>query len=323
MPHRAALARLHLRARGVPRDPAAAAALFRRACEAGRPDACVTHAALEARALPPDPTRTAAALQLITSACDAGLLGACTTLGELLADGIALPRDEARAFALWQADAQRGLPRALALLGESLLEGTMAPPDPAQAEPLLDRACNAAVPEACADLAFLRSEGLTAPPDEPRAKALFDRACFDGHELSCALASTPPEDRAALRTRRKHRPRQCKALVDIINATVERVGSAPGGGDPDARLRRMAEQMDQSGDAMSRLRLTVPELAELAAEYRSMASGIAAAAREVVSAGAEEWNVARNVAADEALERAVQAEAPLVERINAFCQAEP
>ena len=105
------LAQAYRLGRGVPADPANAAALYRRAAEAGHVAAAASYALLvyadgqEAKAMP-----------LLLRAAEAGDARAQYLVGLALFNGDFLPRDRPRAYAMLTLAAQAQLPQAQAAL---------------------------------------------------------------------------------------------------------------------------------------------------------------------------------------------------------------
>jgi hypothetical protein len=113
---------------------------------------------------------------------------------------------------------------------------------------------------------------------------------------------------------------ECNSLITIINANVSTLEKAPKvetdvGGD----LKSMAEIMDKAAGDAAKVELTLPELKKVSTDYQAMAKDVAKAAREM-SVAAESHDAAKITTAQQAMEKAVKQEDPLIEGLNKFCQ---
>ena len=107
--------------RHVLRDAARATELFDSACVKGVGQSCVSLGDMLQRGIPGVKTDSARALALFTRGCDKGAMEGCARLGVAYRDGVGLPRDVARAVALFrQAKVIGGLYRSLGQEGESV-----------------------------------------------------------------------------------------------------------------------------------------------------------------------------------------------------------
>jgi TPR repeat protein len=93
------LAAFLLRGIGVPRDPAAGLALYKKSCEAGDNDACLSLAFqyMSGRDTPAEPAK---AVPLLRKACDGKIAQACGDLAYLYQRGQGVARDDAMALRL-------------------------------------------------------------------------------------------------------------------------------------------------------------------------------------------------------------------------------
>ncbi|WP_437995777.1 hypothetical protein WMF26_31755 [Sorangium sp. So ce185] len=143
---------------------------------------------------------------------------------------------------------------------------------------------------------------------------------------ACAPPASPAPTPAAppsSATARGTKIAECNELIAVINQGVQNVerreaesDGQVGSGD----LRAMADVLDKAAADAARVALTTPELQRFSEEYRAMAKETARATRDLATAvdadDAEGSSVAQT-----AVERAIQKEDPLVDRINEFCQA--
>lgn len=114
---------------------------------------------------------------------------------------------------------------------------------------------------------------------------------------------------------------ECNALVGVINANVkvlEKAGKPEGDGNGSADLKNLADAMDKVAGDTGKVALTIPELKKIATDYQAMATGVAKAARDMAQA-ADAHDTAKITSAQQAMEKAVKAEEPLVEGLNKFC----
>jgi hypothetical protein len=116
---------------------------------------------------------------------------------------------------------------------------------------------------------------------------------------------------------------ECKALVQLVNAGVQRVDSRlTRTKDPTDELRATATAVEELVNEIGRLRLSEPQLVRLAHDYQSMARALASGTRELAGAvaQADEDEKAR---ARETIKAAVAQEDPIVDQINVFCSGSP
>jgi hypothetical protein len=116
---------------------------------------------------------------------------------------------------------------------------------------------------------------------------------------------------------------QCNALIGVINDGVVRLESAAHGmadSSGISELNRMADSMEETARAASKVPLTDPELVRLGRQYVTMARDVVRAARRMGMA-AQAKDATAIAAAQHDMETAVQLEDPLVDELNRFCQA--
>jgi hypothetical protein len=119
-------------------------------------------------------------------ACQAGHAEACFTLGFMAQEGIAGPRDYARAVRLHERACTAGAQGACHDLAALLIAGAGVPVDAARAGRLLRASCQAGHAQSCRTGAFLYHYGSVAlRPDHRVARELYDRGCALGDDLLC------------------------------------------------------------------------------------------------------------------------------------------
>lgn len=152
---------------GVPRDREAALRWLALAAEGGDPAHLFDHASvLEA-------TDPAGAAALYRRASEAGHVAAATSLGVLLQEGTGVDRDPEAARALYEAAAESGDARAMNNLGLLHARGDGAPQDHARAARLFAAAAEAGLRPAMTNLAVMYENGFGVPVDEARAAELY------------------------------------------------------------------------------------------------------------------------------------------------------
>jgi hypothetical protein len=173
---------------------------------------------------------------------------------------------------------------------------------------------------ALASLGLTACGGSTPPPDTPsgdattvEAKGGAAEAPEDGSE-----AGSPEEKEQAARGGGS-KIEQCNALIEVINAGVNALGAKSKSGNPTDDLRQMAGTMDKVAEQASKVRVSLPDLAQFKAEYRGMATDVAKHARAMADA-ADAKDIPTMQRAQAALDRAVKREDPLVDAINQYCQ---
>lgn len=173
-PARSALAWLHLRGRGVPRDPARARALYRLAARQGHAESRFNLALL---LMKDTPARPREALAWFEAAAAAGHAEAAVLAGQLLARGHAgIEPDPARARALLERAADRGHPGARLELGMLLEES-----DPLAARDWYRSAAERGVAAAQSRLGHLLLQGAPGiEPDRERALMWIREAAKQG-----------------------------------------------------------------------------------------------------------------------------------------------
>jgi TPR repeat protein len=112
--------------------------------------------------------------------CDKGDMSACAGLAESYDVGArGLPKDEHKAFELFQKACDGNLVSACVRLGGFYEEGRGVPVSYPKARALFERACTKDEGSGCNALGVLYRDGHGVPVDLRRALALFTRACAD------------------------------------------------------------------------------------------------------------------------------------------------
>jgi TPR repeat protein len=204
--------------KGVSRDDAKAATLYKRGCDEGDVLGCADLGVLyrDGEGVARDARRAADLFQV---SCDRGLAWACQSIGELYISGAGVPKNSARAETLleracdasladacakaaemhegdsrhldraatfYQRACDNGLPRACTKLGLMLTEGRALARDPARAAHLFQRGCAKDNPEACGRFGAVLVEGRGVSADRARGLKLLRWACSEGWGESCA-----------------------------------------------------------------------------------------------------------------------------------------
>ncbi len=120
------------------------------------------------------------ALQYATDGATAGNPPSMTLLGELYANGLGVPRDDAKAADWYKLAAARGDRNAMFALGLFAVQGRAGPRDRAQSAKWLAEAAKLGHPQAAYDLALLYIEGQLFPQDFKRAAELLRIAADAG-----------------------------------------------------------------------------------------------------------------------------------------------
>jgi TPR repeat protein len=159
--------------------------LHGQACERGDMPSCMTLAGQyrEGAGIAVDFPKAA---ELYAKACLGELGVACGALGVLLTEGAPgfpvnlrdAPAYLAKACTLFDA-------YACGYLGSLYDDGRGVPKDPARAFALYSEACDRGEPIGCAELANMYDEGKSIPQDQAKAQTLYQRACQNGFQPAC------------------------------------------------------------------------------------------------------------------------------------------
>lgn len=159
------------------RNPARAAELFALLCRSGDAAACVSSGDMS-RSGDGTALSAVAAAGMYQKGCDGGQLGACVKLGELLRDGVKLPPGVTASLL--------GQGAVLSSAGGGIGEVTAElPRDGARALALFEAACRQGEQAACTDLGFAYDQGADVKQDRKRSAALFGSACTAGDGKGC------------------------------------------------------------------------------------------------------------------------------------------
>ncbi len=168
--------------RGVVVDEAAAAGIFRRQCDARNPRACwrLGQMVSEGRGTVRDDTR---ANRLYERACVGEDFRGCGALGARTYWGVGVPQNRPRGLMLLRRACEHDQAYACGVLGRIGMDG--APDDARASVALLVRACDAGEGFACFDAARAARRGIGMARDEAHADALLARACENGSLDGC------------------------------------------------------------------------------------------------------------------------------------------
>ena len=173
----------HYRGDGVPKDLAKAAELYRTACDADAEtvEACHWLAGLHmtGEGVPKD---AAKAVTLYTKACDGGYLNGCYMLGLYYTEGKALAKDDAKAVALFTKACNALHVRACTSLGYMYQNGQGVTKDVSKAAAFYRKACSTGEPNACINLGLMYNTGEGVPKDQAKVAELYRTACDAGGE---------------------------------------------------------------------------------------------------------------------------------------------
>lgn len=165
---------------------AAAAELYQKTCSTQQPDPCLK---LGRRydtgdGVPKDPAKAAA---LYGTACDAGAetVQACHWLAWLLMKGEGVPKDKAKAVALYTKACDGGYANGCYMLALFYNEGKELAKDDAKTVALLTKACNGWILAACTNLGYRYQSGQGVTKDLPKAAALYQKACSTDEPVAC------------------------------------------------------------------------------------------------------------------------------------------
>jgi S1-C subfamily serine protease len=170
------------RGRGVSRDDARAAELYRKACDAAYAPGCANLGVLYragegvARDLP-------RALSLSEDACDRGYPGGCLVAGEMLAAGEGAPASLARAVARLSLACDGGLGDACMKAGSLFEKGKARKLE--KAVSFYQRGCDHGWAKSCTHLGVLLTEGSGLTHERERAVRLFERGCERNDPEAC------------------------------------------------------------------------------------------------------------------------------------------
>lgn len=119
------------------------------------------------------------------AACERGQAESCTRLGDMLSQGLAMPRSDARALRAYERACVVGDASGCAAAGGLILRTRSLPRDASTAASYLDRGCAGHEPEACVKLAALYETGQGVSPSIEQATRLLTGACDGGYVQGC------------------------------------------------------------------------------------------------------------------------------------------
>jgi len=128
----------------------------------------------------------ARAVELFQRSCDGGSMAGCAALGWMVQRGWGVARDEARALTLYERACRGGDADGCAGLAYLAYVGRGTERGVGRAARLYGRACDAGSLRGCAGLGSLHLRGEGVPEDPARARALFESACAGGYAQACA-----------------------------------------------------------------------------------------------------------------------------------------
>lgn len=162
-------------------DPATAKRRFAAACKGGYAPACTHDARLEE-----DRGEAPLAAKQYARGCSGGDALGCARLGSLSERApFGVPRDYARAIALYKQACDAGEPLGCLGLASMTESGRGIPANDAQAASLYEKACAAREKTACWTLSLRYAAGRGVKKDDAKATALRHQACDLGHLVSC------------------------------------------------------------------------------------------------------------------------------------------
>ena len=114
---------------------------------------------------------------------------------------------------------------------------------------------------------------------------------------------------------------ECRALMNVVNVTADRVEKAQASSMDPNGLRALADGVDKSVADVTALRFTIPDLDKQAKAYAALWRDIAKPSREMAAAG-EARDRPKAEAAGDAMEKLVAQEPKLQGDLNRVCQQE-
>jgi TPR repeat protein len=124
-------------------------------------------------------------LATLEQACESGRTASCTEAGRRHEAGRTVPRDPARAVALFRRGCEGGDAAGCRLLGDAYAFGMGVDKDAVQSVKFLSRGCDLGDQGACSNLGAKYSNGDGVAKDEARAAKLFRSSCDAGYAGGC------------------------------------------------------------------------------------------------------------------------------------------
>jgi TPR repeat protein len=163
-------------------DAVDALPLFRKACALGNGFGCFRMARIRGKAKEDVEPETEA----LKTMCDEGKSNACFNLAVLYDTAAGVPKDEKRAFGLYERACDAGSGGACYMLGSAYWHGRGGlPTDVARAMDLYERACDAGSAPGCTVVGTAYQSGQGRPTDEVHAASLYEGACDAGFAAGC------------------------------------------------------------------------------------------------------------------------------------------
>jgi TPR repeat protein len=164
---------------------------------------------LSSRAAPG--TSPARGVQFAEQACSLGAVNGCTSLGYAYDEGRGVPRDYARARAIYEDTCSRGSSGACARLAQMYERALGVTADPATATSYYGRACALDDGYSCGLYGRRVRDGVGAPRDRAAARAAFDRGCAARDGASCLDICSVSPDHAG-----------CESVMRVLEAACTR-----------------------------------------------------------------------------------------------------
>jgi TPR repeat protein len=173
----------------VPRDPAAAARAYGRACDLGEPDACpaftefINHGGD----------------RILTQSCDHGEAISCFYLATALHLGKGVAHDDARALRVFELSCKDKYVRACGVLGDMYMLGQGASVNPVRALANYNKSCAGHWGQSCVAAAWIYHRGVAGKPDEVLSQRRFEQGCQYGYRPACRFVADPEIDDPSMR----------------------------------------------------------------------------------------------------------------------------
>lgn len=161
--------------KGLPRNPVGAGRSFKRACDIGMENACLSLANM-VQTDGDDP---------LLEPCNGGDGKSCFMLGSIYYGGQGVSRNLERSATLFQQSCTAGFTRGCGQLGESYLFGEGVPKDIGKARQILEKACDAGYGAGCFNVGIMDRQGIETPKSEPLAQTRFRQGCDLGYRQAC------------------------------------------------------------------------------------------------------------------------------------------
>jgi hypothetical protein len=161
--------------KGLPRNPVGAGRSFKRACDIGMENACLSLANM---------VQTDGDGPLLEP-CNSGDGKSCFMLGSLYYGGQGVSRNLEYSVTLFQKACAAGFTRGCGQLGESYLFGEGVPKDVVKARQILESACDGGYAAGCFNVGIMNRRGIASAKNEPLAQTRFRQGCDLGYRQAC------------------------------------------------------------------------------------------------------------------------------------------